>query len=490
MIGFVKLEKLIKSKNTRLVLGIDPDIEEVKAAKGDLEGYLKSVIDECAEYVVAVKPQLAFYEKSPEWRQIAMNVMDYAGKKYGLIKILDVKRGDIANTQSNWAHADINNFRPDIVVVNAYMGGKDVIQPYLDADKNLCVYVLTATSNPSARDFQDLLSGGLLNYQQMALHARSADQKRVGYVVGGTKIDAIKNIRMLERENNMTEGHALCPGFGRQGADLQFVKHAGNNAIYSVSSGLTNAKYLNGKKPGEAAKWWRDEINRELKNAVPTMSVKEYVATQLVEKGLIIAPKSDDFATWPFLKAGKDKLKNAGVKWDGSVDQLRKFIKDGIIGKNDFTNLFLNLRNLMAFPELRRLMAYLYVQMIQKSGTKVDRVASIAYGAINTGDLVSYFLDKPTILLRKERGQEPTHSDLLGEIKSGESIVMIEDVATTGNSLIRDVKMLRETFGVQITDAFIFCKRTEESEKNYRDNGLKMHYIVDMPTLRKLVGIK
>ena len=478
MTGFEKLEKLIKQKNSRLVLGLDP--------KDETEEQLKIFIDECAEYIVAIKPQLAFYENCPERRATAMRLMDYANEKYGLVRILDVKRGDIANTQSRWAQADIKNFKPDIVVVNAYMGGRDVVMPYLQEDSNLCVYVLVATSNPAARDFQDLLCGGLKNYEQMAIHCRQIDKKRVGYVIGATKPDAIKNVRMIEGELALGAGHALCPGFGTQGGDLEFVKQAGPNAIYPLSSGLTKA----GKDIKKVAKQWRDDINKAFSDSVPTPTLKEYVVGELVAKGLIIAPQHDDVATWPFLKRGRDKLSSLGLPFGGDVSLLRKYLADGTLTKEDFTNLFMNFRDMLGHPELRRLFAFLYMEMIKKSGITFDRIGSVAYGAINTGDLVSYFMDKPGFLLRKERGAEATHGDILGEIKSGETVILVEDVATTGNSAIRDIKLLREKFGVKVTDVFIFIKRTEEAEKNYKAAGIKLHYVFDMPTLRKMVGVK
>jgi len=461
--GFEKLEKLMKSKNSRLCLGLDP--------KDESEEELKQRIDECAEFIVAIKPQLAFYEHCPKRRQVAMNLMDYANKKHGLVRILDVKRGDIANTQAHWARADINNFNPDIVVVNAYMGGVDVVKPYLDSDPKLCVYVLVATSNPGARDFQDLLCGGLTNYQQMALHCRNIDPKRVGYVIGATKPDAIKNIRMLEKELGLTEGHALCPGFGTQGGSLEHVRYSGVNTLYPLSSGIKNAK---------VAKQWRDDINKQV--PIPTPTLKEFVVGELVNKGLIIAPQHDDVARWPLLKRGREKVN----KHD--VESLRKYLADGTLTKDDFTNLFMNFRDMLAHPELRRLFAFLYMQMIKNSGIQFDRIGSVAYGAINTGDLVSYFMDKPAFLLRKERGTEVTHSDILGEVKKGETVILVEDVATTGMSALRDIKMLREVFGVKITDVFIFIKRTEEAEKNYADNGIKLHYVFDMQTLRAMIG--
>ena len=492
MTGFNKIEKLIKQKNSHLVLGLNPtDAEQAVADKAgiSLELHLKQIIDQCEPYIIAIKPHLAFYERCPQRRQMAMELCAYARKK-GLATILDVKRVDIADTMDNWARADVQNFDPDMVTLDTYMGPADVALPYLKQNDRVCVYIQAANSNTAAREFQNLIAGGLRNYQQMAQTARRYDPKRIGYTMGSTWTEAVQGVRMIERENSWADGHMLCPGFGRQGKNLEFVRHAGANAIYPISSGLTNPELLGKKTPAEMAKHWRDAINAEYTQSVPAQNMTERVVSLLSQTGLLIAPTHDDVAAWPFLKKGRDKLKNAGLPFDGNVDQLRKYMADGVIDKTDFTNLFLNMRNLMGHTELRRLMAQLYVQMIEKSGVNFDRVASVAYGAINTGDLVSYIMDKPALLLRKERGESPTHGDILGDLKKGENIIMIEDVATTGSSLIKDVKMLRETFGVKVTDAFIFIKRTEEAERAYKENGINMHYIVDMPKLRAMTGVK
>jgi orotidine 5'-phosphate decarboxylase subfamily 2 len=493
MTGFEKLEKLIKEKNSHLVLGIDPTDEEIKEAGNDLEGYLKGIIDQTAEFIVGIKPQLAFYECCSEYRQIAMNLAKYAKEK-GLVVILDVKRGDIADTQKSWAKADIKNFNPDIVTLNAYMGSVDVIKPYLDADPNICVYALVATSNPDARLFQDSVNGGLLNYQQMALIIRDIDAKRVGYVIGSTKTDAVKNVRMLEYEHKLNFAHVLAPGFGKQGKNLEFIHHAGTNVVYPISSGLTKKDYMVGKNSAESAKWWRDEINTQMQNAVAPKTITQHVVDLLVKEDLILIPKSPDVATWPLLKRGRDTLKANGIILEGDENQkiaiLQKALKGGVLTQDDFGKIFLQLRDLMTYPEVRRLVAYLYVQMIQKSGVEFDKLGMVAYGAINTGDLVSYILDKPAILLRKERGAETTHSDVIGRLKKGDKVIMIEDVTTTADSLIKDTEMLREKFGVIIEHAFIMVKRTAESEQNCEDAGIKLHYILDMEQLKNLCGIE
>jgi len=343
-----------------------------------------------------------------------------------------------------------------------------------------------------AREFQDLLSGGIHNYEQIALLAHSWDESRVGFVIGSTKVDAVKNIRIIEKEHDLKPAHILSPGFGKQGGDLEFAQYAGTNCIYNLSSSLTKDKYLNGRTPREMARIWRDDINAQVAETEETQTLVQYVVDLMIVNDLIQIPKTTDFARWPVLKKGRNKLEAAGIELGGTEDEmlftLRAAIKDGILDQDDFGSIYLQLRNVMAYPEIRRLMAYLYAKLIRESEVEYDRVGSVAYGAINTGDLVSLFLDKPAFLVRKEQGTEATHGDVIGALNSGESAIMIEDVATSADSLIKVVKTLRENFDTSITDAFVFVKRTCESEATCKENGVKLHYVMGMKQLKKYIS--
>lgn len=494
MTGFEKLSKLITKKNSHVVLGLDPNDEEMAEGikeHGDLEKYLKWLIDETQEFIVGIKPNLAFYEKDPERRSVMMNIMRYAKEKHGLVTIMDAKRGDIANTQKEWAKADIKNFEPDIVTLSSYLGCEDVIKPYLDADPNVCVYSLVATSNPSSEYSQNVRVGGIYYYQYMALQARKIDENRVGFVIGSTKVDAMKNVRTIELEHGYDNNfaHVLAPGFGRQGGDLEFVEHAGKNSVYPISSGLTNRKYLNGQTPKEAAKNWRNQINERLANAKHPKSIKDKVVEGLINDGLIIIPKSEEIYTWPILKIGRDKLDANEIPYKDLTEKDRMLLfkeklEEGVLSVNDFTTLFLNIRNVIGTTETRRLLAYLYSKAIEDSKVEYDSIGSVAYGAITMGSLVADYLDKPGFMLRKT-GEEANHGRLIGCLHEGENVIMIEDVITSAGSLIENVDYLRKEIGVKIKHAFIFCQRTPEGRTICEANGITLHPIMTMNQLRE-----
>src|SRR5206468_10403069 len=80
--------------------------------------------------------------------------------------ILDAKRGDVGHTAERYAIEAFERYGADAVTVNPYLGG-DALEPFLRrADKG--IIILCRTSNPGARELQDLVVGGRKLYQVVA----------------------------------------------------------------------------------------------------------------------------------------------------------------------------------------------------------------------------------------------------------------------------------------------------------------------------------
>ena len=107
----------VELKRSQLVVGLDPRIDLLpvelrgeavggrEAAAAAVERFCKGIIDAVAPYVVAVKPQVAFFEAlgSDGWRALE-SVSRYAAE-VGLLVIADAKRGDIGSTARAYAAA-------------------------------------------------------------------------------------------------------------------------------------------------------------------------------------------------------------------------------------------------------------------------------------------------------------------------------------------------------------------------------------------------
>jgi orotidine-5'-phosphate decarboxylase len=246
-----RLERAIDEKNSCLVVGLDPVPEslpdDVRSLVRSQAGgaawtaqvalafgiFLEGVIDVIVDVAVAVKPNTAFFERlgAVGW-DVLTRTARYA-QRQGLVVITDAKRGDIGHTATAYADALLGNVPDtlgavsDAVTLHPFTGS-DGIQPFVDQarDRGKGLFILVRTSNPSAKDIQDLDCGGRPLYERVADLVRrwgessigSDGLSAVGAVVGATAPEEGARIRDL-----LPSAVFLVPGVGAQGgrpADL------------------------------------------------------------------------------------------------------------------------------------------------------------------------------------------------------------------------------------------------------------------------------
>jgi orotidine-5'-phosphate decarboxylase len=178
--------------------------------------------------------------------------------------ILDSKRGDVGNTAERYALEAFERYGADAVTVNPYLGG-DSLEPFLKHE-NKGVVILCRTSNPGARDVQDLQVGSRRLYHAIAemVAQRWNTRGNCMLVVGATYPRELAEIREIAGEIPF-----LVPGVGAQGGDVEAVVRNAKTADGSglvVSSSRAVLYASNGddfaEAAGNAAKSLRDEINR------------------------------------------------------------------------------------------------------------------------------------------------------------------------------------------------------------------------------------
>lgn len=255
-----KLRESVERNNSLLCIGLDPDPEKLPAGV-TVAQFNRAIIDATSDLVCAYKPNLAFYESRGIEGMRALEET-VAAVPSGIPIIGDAKRGDIGNTARHYAQALFDVFRFDAATLSPYLGF-DSIEPFITyADK--CAFLLCRTSNPSAKDFQDLFIQGQPLYEVVAVKAREWNVRgNIGLVVGATYPRELARIRQL--------CPAMClliPGVGTQGGDVAAVVKQGTdasgvNAIINVSRAVLYASA--GSDFAEAARLsalkLRDEIN-------------------------------------------------------------------------------------------------------------------------------------------------------------------------------------------------------------------------------------
>lgn len=296
------IERIEELKNPTVV-GLDPTIEMLpeylknkmfqaygKTPKAVAEAFIifnKKIIDSINDFVPAVKPQIAMYEKyGIDGIRAYLETIEYAKEK-NLMVIGDIKRGDISSTAEAYA-AHIGGteiegitfdlWKEDWITVNPYLG-YDGIEPFVKAcnEKNKGIFVLVKTSNPSSSQIQDLDSEGVKIYEKVAelVNIWGKDSigtkgfSKVGAVVGATHKEEGEILRKI-----MPNTFFLVPGYGAQGgkaSDLKsFFNKDGAGCIVNSSRGITGAYKADSrfteKEFAEAAREAALYMKRDLKN--------------------------------------------------------------------------------------------------------------------------------------------------------------------------------------------------------------------------------
>lgn len=263
-----KLSNASKKNDSLLCIGLDPDVKKIPSflrdAKDPIFEFNKRIVDATKDLVIAYKPNLAFYEAlGLDGLKSLVKTIEYIPNDIPVIA--DAKRGDVEHSAKAYAKAMFDVFRFDAVTVNPYMGS-DSVKPFLDyVEKG--VFILCRTSNPGAKNFQDLCCNSeKCLYEIVAEHVVGWNvHKNCGLVVGATYPEELKKIRGIVGEDMPI----LIPGVGAQAGDLEKAVKFGTNssgdaAIISASRVILYASKEKDfdKKARMVANYIRDDINQ------------------------------------------------------------------------------------------------------------------------------------------------------------------------------------------------------------------------------------
>jgi orotidine-5'-phosphate decarboxylase len=225
-----KLFENIVKKHSFLCVGLDSEIEKIPTfllkRKDPIFEFNKRIIDATCEYAVAYKPNVAFYEchGASGWISLELTVR-YIKENYpDIFVIADAKRGDIGNTSKMYAKAFLENMPFDAITVAPYMG-EDSVTPFLSYNEKWVV-LLALTSNQGADNFQYHNEDGIKLFERvLSVSQKWGTINNLMYVVGATRAEMLKGIRMLVPDHFL-----LVPGIGAQGGSLAEVAKYGLNS--------------------------------------------------------------------------------------------------------------------------------------------------------------------------------------------------------------------------------------------------------------------
>ena len=234
-----------------------------------------AAIDAAGPACVAVKPQLACFERlgAAGWRALQTTI-DHARAR-GLLVLADAKRGDIDVSAAAYAQALAGETPTPFGAVAGLGADAYTVSPYMGLDTlnalrapNAGLFVLVRTSNPGAVDVEDLQTAtGESVWEHVArmvhrlgtagaasgLRGAASRLHDVGAVVGATAPEHLARAREL-----MPRTPFLLPGIGAQGGRVEDLAPAfapGRAAgLVTASRAIVNAHEQHGGEPGDAAR--------------------------------------------------------------------------------------------------------------------------------------------------------------------------------------------------------------------------------------------
>lgn len=140
----------------------------------------------------------------------------------------------------------------------------------------------------------------------------------------------------------------------------------------------------------------------------------------------------------------------------------------------------------LSYPEIRTFIRQQFVEIIRKHFPTVDVVAGVATGGIAQGALVAQELDKPFVYVRSEAKSHGLTNQIEGEIHEGQSVVVIEDLVSTGKSSLIAVDALRAK-GCDVKGMVaIFTYELAVAQQNFENAKVELHTLSNYSALIKV----
>jgi uridine monophosphate synthetase len=199
----------------------------------------------------------------------------------------------------------------------------------------------------------------------------------------------------------------------------------------------------NASDPGSAAKQLRDEINQYRSGLGTRYSALKQLADDLVASGCV--------------RFGQFTLKSGMV-----------------------SPIYLDLRQLISHPAILRRVARAYGEKLR--ALSFDRIAGIPYAGLPIGTAVSLEIKRPLIYARREAKEYGTRASIEGEYKVGETIAVIDDLATTGGTKIEAIEKLTSA-GLLVRDIVVLIDREQGAGEMLKNSGYNLHSVATLSPL-------
>jgi uridine monophosphate synthetase len=142
--------------------------------------------------------------------------------------------------------------------------------------------------------------------------------------------------------------------------------------------------------------------------------------------------------------------------------------------------IYIDLRQIISHPKLLMAVAQAYLPIL--ANLQFSRIAGLPYAAIPIATAISLAGDYPMIYPRKEVKAYGTKAEIEGEYHAGETVVVIDDLATTGGSKFEAIEKLTGV-GLVVKDVVVLVDRQSGAKESLEQAGHSMHAVLTISQL-------
>ncbi|MCC7553768.1 MAG: orotate phosphoribosyltransferase [Methanobacteriaceae archaeon] len=156
-----------------------------------------------------------------------------------------------------------------------------------------------------------------------------------------------------------------------------------------------------------------------------------------------------------------------------------KVFKEGefVLSSGKKSNYYIDMKKAITDPEILSTIAKLINKKI--ASEKIDKIAGPALGAIPIATAISLEAEIPLLMIRKEKKDYGTSKLIEGELNKNDSVILVEDVTTTGNSLLKAIKAINENGG-NVKKAFVVVDREDGAIELFKKENISFEPLISV----------
>ncbi|CAF3306490.1 unnamed protein product [Rotaria socialis] len=139
--------------------------------------------------------------------------------------------------------------------------------------------------------------------------------------------------------------------------------------------------------------------------------------------------------------------------------------------------IYIDLRVIISYPDILRSVAVHMNEILKRSNVSFDSICGVPYTALPIASIICADYKRPMLIRRKEAKNYGTKKLIEGKFQINDRCIIIEDIVTSGSSVIETADSLRAE-GLQITDAIVFFDREQNGENNLQKRNIRLHRVL------------